>query len=911
MNHPLTKILVVDDRPANLHAMRQLLAHLQVEILVADSAPKGLEIVLAEPVALILLDVDMPEMDGYEMAEMVRGVKQTSHIPIIFLTAAYKDPRHLLRGYESGGVDYLEKPFDERILLSKVQVFLDLYRLRQEQEWTLLRLQQSEAKFRAMVDHVGVGMVRVALNGAILESNHAFCAILECDGGTLVGKKLIDIIHPADIPPILSQMQRLRQGEILSFQTETRFPNPKGGFLWGSMTFTLIGEISAEEHFFLIAMENITRRKQVEKALFESETRFRLLSERAQDIIFRYRLNPPGFEYVSPSATKLTGYTPEEHYANPQLGYKLIHPDDRRILENIEESFDEPVVLRWIRKDQSLLWTEIRNTPCYDDHGHLLAIDGIARDITQRKKAEEELHQAHKELRNSEERLRSILENTSLVVFIKDLQGRYLFINRRFEELFAITNQEIQGKNDYDLFPAEVASHVRANDQWALQSNQPIQTDEQVPHEDGMHFYISVKFTLRDGDNIPYAVCGISTDITKRKQEEEELRLAKEQAEFASRAKSEFLSAMSHEIRTPMNVVLGMSSVLLDTDLNQEQRHYVEMMHRSGGALLAIINDVLDFSRIESGHFALVDLPFSPTMMVTETVHLMQLSAEQKGLLLQMDVSGSLPKAILGDDGRVRQILVNLIGNAIKFTEQGRITVTLQRDPQKEEFLLFAVRDTGIGIAPDHLQRIFEQFTQAEAGINRRYGGTGLGLAISRKLVELMGGEIRVNSVLGEGSTFYFTLPVRLAAKHSMQPEEEESLCLDTVPGLRILLAEDSLDNQVLFQVYLKKTPHTLVMVKDGFEAVARIKEETFDLVLMDIQMPILDGYAATRQIRQWEEEEQRPPVIILALSAHASMSSMSESLTAGCDGHLIKPIKKQDLLKAIGQTARKLQEKE
>ena len=415
----------------------------------------------------------------------------------------------------------------------------------------------------------------------------------------------------------------------------------------------------------------------------------------------------------------------------------------------------------------------------------------------------------------------------------------------------------------------------------------------------------------------PIVKSRVRTHLTMRKfmleMEEQNARLIQarknaeemaEKAALANKAKSDFLANMSHEIRTPMNVVLGMSEVLLDTNLEAEQRRLVQIMQRSGRALLAVINDVLDFSRIEAGRFTISELPFSPRQVVEETAYLMQMVAEEKGLTLQMDVVSGIPSAVLGDDGRVRQVLINLLGNAIKFTQHGQVSARLSLYPEEKGTLLFSVADTGIGIAPEHVEHIFEYFTQADTNISRRYGGTGLGLAISEKLVELMGGRIWVESQLGQGSTFFFTLPERLVEVPVSLAVPLEQTIGTTTRTLRILIAEDSPDNRLLLQMYLKRTPHHLTIVNDGLEAVSRVREEVFDLLLTDIEMPNMDGYAATRAIRHWEQEEGRRPLTIMALSAHAGIEKKGESLAAGCDGHLTKPIKKQALIDAIQQVA-------
>jgi CheY-like chemotaxis protein len=327
-------------------------------------------------------------------------------------------------------------------------------------------------------------------------------------------------------------------------------------------------------------------------------------------------------------------------------------------------------------------------------------------------------------------------------------------------------------------------------------------------------------------------------------------------------------------------------------------------MHHSGKALMGVINDVLDFSRIESGRFTLSSHLYSPRQILKDTASLMRMTAEEKGLALSEDVTLDIPDTILGDDGRVRQVLINLLGNAIKFTQHGQVSVRLSLHPEERNSLQFCVSDTGIGIAPEHVDHIFKHFTQADSGITRRYGGTGLGLAISQKLVELMGGRIWVESQLGQGSTFFFTLPSRPVEIEPVVVPSVESVVGASTRALRILYAEDAPENQVLLQAYLKKSPHHVVFVNDGVEAVARVQAEVFDLVLMDIQMPNMDGYAATRAIRQWEEEEGRQPLTIMALSAHVSLDKKEESLAAGCDGHLAKPIKKQTLLDAIQRVA-------
>ncbi|MBF0462268.1 MAG: PAS domain S-box protein [Magnetococcales bacterium] len=551
------------------------------------------------------------------------------------------------------------------------------------------------------------------------------------------------------------------------------------------------------------------------------------------------------------------------------------------------------LVLR--RRDKSVLHAHLDGLYAASQDNTPAMVRITLTDISERKQAEDAL-------RKERDFTREMVNSLPGVFYLINQEGRFQAWNRRFEEVTGYTPEEILVASPAAFFQGEELAIITERVREVFTQGFAVGEASLVAKNGTMtpHYFVGQRIEL---DGMPYLV-GMGLDISERKRMENALREAKEQTEMASRAKGDFLTAMSHEIRTPMNVVLGMSEMLLETDLAAEQCHLVQTMHRSGKALLGVINDVLDFSRIEAGRFTLSEVAFSPRQVVEETAHLMRVAAEEKGLVLLEEVASGIPEAVLGDDGRVRQVLINLIGNAIKFTRNGRICMRLTRHLQEPGTLLFCVSDTGIGIAPEHINRIFELFTQADSGIARRYGGTGLGLTISRKLMELMGGRIWVESLLGQGSTFFFTLPARLVAAPSALAGPVDPTMETTTRSLHILLAEDSPDNQILFQLYLRKTRHRLVVVNDGFEAVARVREEPFDLILMDIQMPNMDGYAATLAIRQWEKEEKRPPLAIMALSAHAGMGKREESLAAGCDGHLTKPIKKQTLLEAIQHVA-------
>ncbi len=385
------------------------------------------------------------------------------------------------------------------------------------------------------------------------------------------------------------------------------------------------------------------------------------------------------------------------------------------------------------------------------------------------------------------------------------------------------------------------------------------------------------------------------------------MRSGKQAAEKADKAKSEFLANMSHEIRTPMNGVLGMGQLLATTALTDKQQRYVDTINASGAVLLTIINDVLDFSKIEAGQIDLDPTPFDLRQTVNDVVMLLSLRADEKGLHLAADIPEALPSRLVGDSGRIRQILVNLVGNAIKFTREGRVDINVLSVDREDGLsdIAITVSDTGIGISPDRIDHIFNKFAQEGASTAREFGGTGLGLAISRQLAHIMGGSLTVSSTQGHGSTFTLSMPLKphesVRDAPAMVSPPDSIAAAEGKDGKRILVAEDNKVNQLVIDGMIGDTHH-LHFVDNGQEACAIAAREHFDAILMDISMPVMDGREATQAIRAAEAQDGRTPVPIICLSAHAMPSEQAESLALGMNDYLSKPIKKEALLQCLNR---------
>ncbi|NTV68672.1 MAG: response regulator [Azonexaceae bacterium] len=542
-------------------------------------------------------------------------------------------------------------------------------------------------------------------------------------------------------------------------------------------------------------------------------------------------------------------------------------------------------------RDGSFYWVNATIVPLLNASGEPERHIAIRTDITDRKRIEAQLSE---QLHLVEE----LIEAIPLPVYLKDSAGRYIRLNRAFELFFQVRREELLGHTLEDLLPPEDSSLHTEKDA-ELFANKGMQSYEASVHsKDGLiHDTVYRKAVLTRRDGSVSGLLGVIVDITERKRAEIEVLRAKEAAEAASRAKSDFLANMSHEIRTPMNGVIGMTDLALETALTAEQREYLNIAKSSAESLLTIINDILDFSKIEAGKLHVEEISFDLYRLIAEVLKPLALRAHEKGIELLSEVLHGVPRYVRGDPSRIRQVLVNLVGNAIKFTNDGEIALRTElfQLQDRHAIIHFAVRDTGIGIAPDKQDLIFDAFSQEDTSTTRKYGGTGLGLSICRRLVELMGGRIWLHSAVGEGSTFHFSVQLELSEQAVSTQASPANLV-----GRRILVVDDNATNRRILSSMLGLLRAIPLAVDSAQEALALMEDGNadFDCILLDAQMPEMDGYELARRLHA--NHQNLPPMLML--SSGALRGDAQRCQEAGIAGFFSKPISLDELQAALGR---------
>jgi PAS domain S-box-containing protein len=632
--------------------------------------------------------------------------------------------------------------------------------------------------------------------------------------------------------------------------------------------------------------------------------------------------------YVNSKFCEISGYSAEELLGkNHRILKSGEHPNE--VYENMWQTICHGKVWHGViknqKKDGGFYWVNGTIVPFLNQKGKPYQYISIRTDISRQKELE-------KQLLDGQHFLQQVTDTMAQGLYALDKNSLCTFWNREAEHILGWTAEELLGKDLHEIIHFQDGNGKPILKENCLvdkciRNNQIYDSDtEFFTHKDGRILPISIiAVPLLENDQTIGSVA-VFSDITKRKADERIVHQAIINAQQASQAKSEFLANMSHEIRTPMNGIIGMTELTLETDLNSEQREYLEIVKDSSHALLSIVNDILDFSKIESGRLVLEHIEFDINDLIKRTLAILMPRAEQKGITLVVEstYAEQLDFLLVGDPGRLRQVLLNLVGNAIKFTLQGsiKVSVTLQEKNTHKCCLLFTVADTGIGIPEDKQEAIFDAFTQADSSVTRRFGGTGLGLSISKQFIELMAGKIWLESQPHVGTTFFFTCwfdfiqtqadieqpltqfsnslnqQILLSVSTNMTETAKDDHLI-----LNILLAEDNLINQKLAKKLLEKQGYTVQIANNGLEAVALFEQQKFDLILMDFQMPEMNGLEATTKIREIEQQQNADCRIpIIAMTANAMKEDKERAINAGMDAYVPKPINVQELLTEINR---------
>ncbi len=634
-----------------------------------------------------------------------------------------------------------------------------------------------------------------------------------------------------------------------------------------------------------------------------SEEKYQYIINNVGSVVFTIDLTGK-FNFISKRSLQLTGYTSEEldgkHFTSildPRWKERVFENYYSQYLHLIDETIYEfPIV----NKNGYKKWVE-QCAVLIMENGKPIGFHCIVRDISDKKQIQFELEETEKNLKHQQFQLQSVLDNTTSIIFIKDLQGKYTVANKRFMDLLQVQKNQVIGFTDYNLTSKDQADYFTSLDTKVISERKPIEVEQIIEGPNGPVNLLLVKFPLFDQNNNVFGVSGIATDISERTQYQKELISARQSAENAKLLQEQFLANMSHEIRTPMNGIQGMTNLLLESSLNNVQEKYATIIKRSVNNLLVIINDILDFSKIQAGKLSIEEIAFDIRESVDAIRPLFAHRLEKKGLEFELNMDEKVPNYLVGDPYRLNQVLVNLVGNAIKFTEKGKIvlSVSIKNETDNSGVIRFSVKDSGIGIEEEKLKLVFESFSQAGVDVARKYGGTGLGLTISKQLVELQNGSIWVTSKYGEGSEFIFELPYRFASENDVTGIRRlnDINFSKLLIGRKVLVAEDNSVNQILIDHVLKSVGVFPTIVNNGKEAIGKLKKgESFDVILMDLQMPILDGYKTTDFIRK----ELKIDTPIVAMTATAMKGEFEKCLEVGFTDYMSKPFEFVDLYKKL-----------
>ena len=747
-------------------------------------------------------------------------------------------------------------------------------------------------------DDVVVGIFRSTEEGRYVYANHRLAELYGYDSPAQLIEAIGDIegqlyVEPEQRDLFLKLIQQ--QGRIEQFESEIF--RKDGSRIWISETARTVRDESGRVLYYEGTVQDIVEQKGAELELRRSELLFHSLVENLPQYIFR-KDAAGRFTFANNRFCKELGKTRREIIGKTDFDFFPVdlankyREDDIGIMES-GESLDtvEEHVVSEVEKS----WVHVVKTPIRDETGRCTGVQGIFWDVTQQRETETAL--AHER-----DLLRTLLDSIPDRIYFKDRDSRFLMISRALAKDFGLDDPgEAVGKNDADFFSEEHARLALEDEQAILETGQAIigKTEKETWSDGRQGWVLTTKMPMRNSTGEIVGTFGISKDITALKKAEAELAQARDAALESARVKSEFLANTSHEIRTPMNAIVGMTGLLLDTPLNEQQREFLTTIRQSAGALLGVINDILDFSKIEARKLEIEQAPFDLREIVESAVDLLAEQAQSKGLNLACLVFEDVWTSVMGDPGRLRQIVTNLVNNAIKFTEQGEVTVRLNTvgETGREVTIRCEIVDTGIGIPAEAQKHLFQPFTQVDGSFSRRYGGTGLGLTISKQLTEIMGGRIGFESKLGQGSSFWFELPL---------PKQPESGAVEAqqqlLAGLNVLVVDDNETNHQILRHQLRSRRIKTTEAREAAEALQLLQDAIatdhfFQVVILDSEMPEKDNLGLARAIK---DDLLFADLKLILLTPMGNVLPPDSWQGVGINECLTKPVKQSRLLECI-----------
>ena len=977
------KILMVDDRAENLFSLEVILSNENYLCVKAQSGKEALEILsLNQDFAIILMDVQMPEMDGFETIKRIRQIENIKNIPIIFLTASMDNPLEISKGYQAGAVDYMIKPLSSEILRAKVAVFVELYKKTQE---LLLQHKEKEKKAAELIiannelafhieekekraSELIVANKELAFQNNEKEKRAAELVIANKElafQNNEKEKRAAELIIANKELLYQNEEKEKRAAELILANKELIFQNEKKEKLAAELIIAdkelafqteekqkRAAELIIADRELLFQTEEKEKRAEelviadkelayqteekekraAELVIADKELAYQTREKERREIAnkeleaFSYSLklasqyslslieasldplvtiNTEGkITDMNEALTIITGMSREELKGSDFFDY-FTEPQMAR--EVYQEVFakgsvaDSPLVLR--HKDGKLTDVLFNGSVYKDGNGNVLGVVVVARDVT----AQNLLSQYSL----------SLIEASLDPLVTISTEGKITDMNQATVNIIGMTREELTGTDFLDYFTEpqkarEVYQEVFAKGSVA---DSPLT----LRHKDGKLTDVLFNGSVyKDDRGNVLGVVIVARDVTDQKRIATELteaivfaemateiaEVAKNKAESSTliaenavKAKQQFLSNMSHEIRTPMNAIIGFTKVLLKTELSSKQKEYLTAIKMSGDALIVLINDILDLAKVDAGKMVFEQVPFKLAVSISAMIHLFETKIWEKNLLLIKEYDERIPEVLLGDPVRLHQIILNLVSNAVKFTSKGSITVSVRlvSDDEEKVSIEFSVKDTGIGISESKKTTIFDNFQQATSGTSRLYGGTGLGLAIVKQLVEPQGGTIKVDSKLDEGSTFSFILTFQKTTEEAdveVVPTELDS----ENNNIKVLVVEDIPLNQLLMKTLLDDFGFERDMAENGRIAIEKLKSKQFDIILMDLQMPEMNGFEATDFIRN----RMHSDIPIIALTADVTTVDLAKCRAVGMNDYIAKPVDERILYSKI-----------